>query len=71
MKKNRKHPTLNDVAKRAGVGTTTVSRVINGAEHVEPHTLARVERAIKELGYMPNHAARVLKGHGTRTIGLV
>jgi LacI family transcriptional regulator len=71
MRKKSKHPTLSEVAKRAGVGTTTVSRVINGVEHVEPKTLARVEQAIKELGYLPNHAARVLKGHRTRTIGFV
>ncbi len=71
MTKQKKHPTLKEVAKRAGVGTTTVSRVINAVEHVEPWTKARVERAIKELGYLPNHAARVLKGHKTRTIGLV
>jgi LacI family transcriptional regulator len=71
MRTKSKHPTLSEVAKRAGVGTTTVSRVINGVEHVEPKTLARVEQAIKALGYMPNQAARVLKGHRTRTIGFV
>jgi LacI family transcriptional regulator len=71
MRTKSKHPTLSEVAKKAGVGTTTVSRVINGVEHVEPKTLARVEEAIKALGYMPNQAARVLKGHRTRTIGFV
>jgi LacI family transcriptional regulator len=71
MRKKSKHPTLSEVAKRAGVGTTTVSRVINGVEHVEPTTLARVEQAILELGYSPNQAARVLKGHSARTIGFV
>ncbi len=71
MRTKNKHPTLSEVAKRAGVGTTTVSRVINGAGHVEPKTLARVEEAIKALGYLPNQAARVLKGHRTRTIGFV
>lgn len=71
MRTKSKHPTLSEVAKKAGVGTTTVSRVINGVEHVEPKTLARVEQAIKALGYMPNQAARVLKGHRTRTIGFV
>jgi LacI family transcriptional regulator len=71
MTKQGKHPTLREVAKCAEVGTTTVSRVINGVEYVEPWTKARVERAIKELGYLPNIAARVLKGHKTRTIGLV
>jgi LacI family transcriptional regulator len=71
MRKKSNHPTLSEVAKRAGVGTTTVSRVINGVEHVEPATLARVEQAIQELGYLPNQAARVLKGHSARTIGFV
>jgi LacI family transcriptional regulator len=71
MRKKSKHPTLSEVATRAGVGTTTVSRVINGVEHVEPATLARVEAAIEELGYLPNQAARVLKGHSARTIGFV
>jgi LacI family transcriptional regulator len=64
-------PTLSEVARRAGVGTTTVSRVINGGARVNPKTLARVNSVIEELGYRPNHAARVLKGERTRTIGLV
>jgi LacI family transcriptional regulator len=65
------HPTLSEVAVRAGVGTTTVSRVINGGLNVDPATLARVQHAIEALGYMPNHAARILKGGRTRTIGFV
>jgi LacI family transcriptional regulator len=64
-------PTLSEVAREAGVGTTTVSRVINGGERVSPKTLARVRRVIQEMGYMPNQAARVLKGDRTRTIGLI
>jgi LacI family transcriptional regulator len=71
MIKNKKHPTLSEVAKKAGVGTTTVSRVINGGERVDPKTLAKVRRVIDALGYMPNQAARVLKGAQTRTIGFV
>ncbi|HUN86720.1 MAG TPA: LacI family DNA-binding transcriptional regulator [Terracidiphilus sp.] len=63
-------PTLSEVARRAGVGTTTVSRVINGGERVSPKTLAQVRRVIDELGYMPNQAARVLKGDRTKTIGI-
>ena len=70
MKKGR-HPTLSEVAKRAGVGTTTVSRVINGGQSVNPETLARVRRVIDKLGYIPNPAARTLKGARTRTIGFV
>ena len=71
MIKKAKHPTLNEVARKAGVGTTTVSRVINGGHLVDPKTLARVRRVIKDLGYMPNQAARTLKGARTRMIGLI
>ena len=71
MTKPEKHPTLSEVARKAGVGTTTVSRVINGGVGVDPKTLERVQRAIGALGYMPNQAARVLKGDRTRAIGFV
>src|ERR1035437_1086703 len=71
MTKNNTHPTLSQVARKAGVGTTTVSRVINGGYRVSPETLAHVRRVIETLGYMPNQAARTLKGHRTKTIGLV
>src|SRR5579875_3836039 len=64
-------PTLSEVAAKAGVGTTTVSRVINGGKRVDPNTLARVRGVIDSLGYTPNQAARILKGHRTRTIGLL
>jgi LacI family transcriptional regulator len=70
MRQSRR-PTLSDVAKRAGVGTTTVSRVINGGKLVDPVTLARVRRAIEALEYTPNQAARTLKGARTRAIGLL
>lgn len=71
MVKQDKKPTLSEVAAAASVGTTTVSRVINGGKRVNPRTLARVQRAIEALGYRPNQAARILKGHPTRTIGLI
>lgn len=64
-------PTLSEVARKAGVGNTTVSRVINGGERVSPKTLERVQKVIEALGYRPNQAARVLKGHRTRTIGMI
>lgn len=64
-------PTLSEVARQAGVGNTTVSRVINGGDRVSPKTLARVQRVIEQLGYRPNQAARVLKGDRTKTIGLI
>ena len=71
MAKKTLHPTLSQVARKAGVGTTTVSRVINGGERVSPRTLAHVRRVIETLGYVPNQAARTLKGQRTKTIGLV
>lgn len=68
---SRKRPTLVDVAREAGVGTTTVSRIINGGHYVEAGTLARVKAVMKKLNYQPNHAARALKGERTRTLGLI
>ena len=71
MTKRKSPPTLSEVARAAGVGTTTVSRVINGGDRVSPKTLAKVRRVIEAMGYMPNQAARVLKGDRTKTIGLI
>jgi LacI family transcriptional regulator len=59
------------VADRAGVGTTTVSRVINGGERVAPEMLARIQKVMAELGYQPNQAARSLKNARSNTIGLI
>lgn len=69
--KIRSVPALIDVARKAGVGAGTVSRVINGGHSVSPKTLAVVQAAIQELGYYPSHAARSLKGAHTKTIGLI
>jgi len=66
-----KRSTLVDVAREAGVGTTTVSRVINGGHYVEAKTLARVRAVMTRLGYQPNQAARALKGERTNTLGLI
>ena len=63
--------TVSDVARRAGVSTMTVSRVINDSGAVSPETRARVSGAILELGYMPNVLARQLRSMRTRTIALV
>lgn len=64
-------PTLADVARKAGVGKTTVSRAINGAQKVSPRTLDRINAAIRELHYQPSQAARSLKGEGTKAVGLI
>src|SRR3954449_5147135 len=62
---------MADVAARAGVSLQTVSRVVNGHPNVAPQTRERVEKAIAELGYRPNIAARALVTGSTRNIGLV
>ncbi len=71
MPARRNRPTLHDVAKAAGVGTTTVSRVINGGHYVGAELLERIQRVMAELGYQPNVAARSLKSERSRTIGLI
>ena len=63
--------TIRDVARVAGVGTTTVSRVINGGHLVAPEVKRRVEEVIRQLHYQPNLAARSLKNERTRTVGLI
>jgi DNA-binding LacI/PurR family transcriptional regulator len=64
-------PTLDQVAARAGVGRGTVSRVVNGSPQVSPSAKEAVERAIAELGYVPNRAARSLVTQRTDSVALV
>ena len=62
--------TIKDVAKLAGVSVGTTSKVING-QYVRPESREKVERAIAELGYVPNSLARSLKKSSTKTIGVM
>lgn len=62
---------MADVAARAGVSMQTVSRVANGTAAVVPETRQRVLRAMNELGYRPNSAARALKLGSFRTLGVL
>jgi LacI family transcriptional regulator len=55
-------PTVDDVARIAGVSQMTVSRVVNRENNVHPATREKVEKAIAQLGYVPNPAARSLAG---------
>ncbi|MFE0511463.1 LacI family DNA-binding transcriptional regulator [Streptomyces sp. NPDC058964] len=64
-------PTLEEVAARAGVGRGTVSRVVNNAAGVKESTRRAVQRAIAELGYVPNLAARSLAGRRADAVALV
>jgi DNA-binding LacI/PurR family transcriptional regulator len=62
---------LDQVAAHAGVGRGTVSRVINGSPQVSPEARKAVRRAIEELGYVPNRAARALVTRRTESVALV
>ncbi|MBI2685838.1 MAG: LacI family DNA-binding transcriptional regulator [Acidobacteria bacterium] len=62
---------LQDVARRAGVSTATVSRVLNNIGVVKVSTRAKVLNAVEELKYFPNIHARALAGGASRTLGLV
>jgi LacI family transcriptional regulator len=69
--KEKRRATILDVARQAGVGTTTVSRVINGGKLVAPALRMRVEAVIRQLGYQPNHAAQSLAQERSNSIGLI
>jgi DNA-binding LacI/PurR family transcriptional regulator len=66
----RRQPTLDEVAARAGVSRSAASRVLNKAPHVSRATRDAVERAIKELGYLPNRTARALATQQTGIVAL-
>jgi LacI family transcriptional regulator len=62
---------MTDVARLAGVGTMTVSRVLSGTVPVSAETTRRVQSAIDQLQYRPNELARAFRGQRSRTIGLI
>ncbi len=64
-------PTLNDVARVAGVSRATVSRVMHGGKSVRPETVERVRAAADQLGYLPNFAARSLVTQRIGTVALI
>jgi LacI family transcriptional regulator len=63
--------TIEEVAAAAGVSRSTVSRVVNGSSAVSPEALEAVKRAIAELNYVPNRAARSLASHKTHAVALI
>ena len=67
----RRAPTIEEVARLAGVGRGTASRVVNGSPQVSPAARAAVQAAVEELGYVPNRAARSLVTRRTDTVALV
>ncbi|UXX91543.1 LacI family transcriptional regulator [Streptomyces sp. AD2-2] len=68
---SRQAPTLEDVAREAGVSRATVSRVVNGIRNVDPEIQEVVRRAIERTGYAPNRAARSLVTRRAETVALV
>ncbi len=64
-------PTLSAVATLAGVSAITVSRVVRLPEMVAPQTRAKVEAAMRELGYVPNQLAGALAGARTKSVGVL
>ncbi len=62
---------IRDVARRAGVSVGTVSNVLNGNPTVRPDNLERVQRAMAELGFVPNIHARQLRTGRGQAIGLL
>ena len=63
--------TRTEVADRAGVSPATVSNVLNGYKYVSPDLAEKVEKAVRELGYVPNRAARSLASRRTEQVGII
>lgn len=71
MANSEKNPTINDVARVAGVSKKTVSRVINRSPLLKGDTREKVEKVIAELGYVPNPQARALALRRNFLLGLL
>ncbi len=69
--KSQRNTTMADVARLAGVGKMTVSRVLTGSASVSRETAERVYRAIRILNYQPNEVARSLRAVSSKTIGVI
>ncbi|OCW58338.1 LacI family DNA-binding transcriptional regulator [Hoeflea olei] len=64
-------PTLDDVARAAGVSTATVSRCLNSPDQVIAATRLRVMQAVETLGYTPDFGGRALASRRTNTVGAI
>lgn len=63
--------TLQDIARQAGVSIATASHVVNNKKYVSPRLRERVLKAIRDLNYQPNAAARTLRTNKSNTVGIV
>ncbi|EGL83951.1 transcriptional regulator, LacI family [Caldalkalibacillus thermarum TA2.A1] len=64
-------PTIKDIAKKAGVSVTTVSKALNNYQDIKPETRKKILKIARELNYQPNTTARNLVLRKTNTIGLI
>jgi LacI family transcriptional regulator len=71
MKRNPKAVTIRDVASKAGVSVTTVSRVLNGKDDISEETTKKVLAVVQDLGYASSLAARGMRSHRINLIGLI
>ena len=62
---------MSDVAKKAGVGISTVSKVLNNYENISQETRDKVMKAVEELNYVPNAVASALSSKKSKRIGVV
>lgn len=63
--------TIYDIAEKANVSISTVSRVINGSDSVSKKTKKKIQKIIEQMNYIPNSVARSLVQKKTKTIGLI
>ena len=68
---DKKNITISDIARIANVSKSTVSRVLTGNSFVEESKREKILKAIKDTDYVPNFAARSLRGRNTGTIGVI
>ena len=66
-----RRPTLADVARLASVSLGSASRTLSAPDQVRPATREKVERAVKQLGYIRDGAARALASRRTHTVGAI
>jgi LacI family transcriptional regulator len=71
MQKKKRTVTIQDVAKKARVSVSTVSRVLNGRVDVASNTQERILSVIENLGYTTNLAARSMRSHKKNLVGLI
>ena len=63
--------TIRDIARKCGVGVSTVSRAMNNHPDINPQTREKILRVIAESGYVPNNSARNLKRSDARAVALL